>query len=163
MADTIAIKKDTKADTTFYLAEYAAGARSIGIKEAAKKDYGYQPTKYKAVDQNPTAGTIVATGSKIIVYFEDTDDMHIDILEGAHAGYTGKKASDIIEIVKNNEAVEKIVNTKEKSEDLTPEEEVIMVNFFIEALGLEMDENDAAKNNKAAYDVMAASYALLMK
>lgn len=145
---------------TLYDDKYAL-AKRVPIKDIAKEDYVYQPTKLKAVDQNPPAGTLIATGSKVIVYFEDTDAMHIDIYEGAHVGYADMKASDVIDKVKSNDTVKKIVEATEKSEDLTPEEEVIMVNFFVEALGLEMDESNPAKNNKAAYDVIVASYGLM--
>ena len=50
---------------------------------------------------------------------------------------------------------------RELSVDLTPEEEVTMRNFFVEKLGLEIDESDPTKSEKAAYDVLAASYALM--
>ncbi len=136
-------------------------AKSVPIKDTVKDDFVYKPTRLKAVDQKPAAGTLLTVGSKVIVYFEDTDGMSIDIYEGAHVGYAGRKASEVIEKVKSNEAVKKIIETKEKSEDLTPEEEVVMGTFFTESLGLEIDASNPSKNQKAAYDVIVASYALM--
>jgi hypothetical protein len=136
-------------------------AKSVPIKETAKEDFIYQPTRLKAVDQKPAPGTLIATGSKVIVYFEDTDSMSIDIYEGAHAGYTGRTAKEVVDKVKADEGVKKIIEKTEKSEDLTAEEEVIMVNFFVEDLGLEMNESDPTRNKKAAYDVIVAAYDLM--
>lgn len=134
---------------------------TIPIKESAKDDFVVQATRLKAVDQNPAAGTLIATGSKVVVYFENVDEMGIDIFEGAHSGYTGKTAKEIVNEAEADEAVRKIIDSKELSVDLTPEEEVTMHNFFVEKLGLEIDESDPAKSEKAAYDVLAASYKLM--
>lgn len=136
-------------------------ARSVPIKDTVKDDFVYQPTQLKAVGQKPTAGTLIATGSKVIVYFENVDEMGLDIFEGAHTGYTGKTAKEVVGEALADEAVKKIIDSKESSEDLTPEEEVTMLNFFVQKLGLEMDESDATKTKKAAYDVLAASYAFM--
>jgi len=87
--------------------------------------------------------------------------MGLDIFEGAHSGYTGKTAKEVVDEALSNEAVKKIIDSKESRADLTPEEEVTMHNFFVEILGLEMDESDPTKSEKAAYDVLAASYVLI--
>ncbi len=135
--------------------------RSVPIKDTVKEDFVYQPIRLKAVGQKPTAGTLIATGSKVVVYFENVDEMGMDIFEGAHSGYTGKTAKEIIDEAQSDEAVKKIIDSRELSVDLTPEEEVTMRNFFVEKLGLEIDESDPTKSEKAAYDVLAASYALM--
>ncbi|MFN2354435.1 MAG: hypothetical protein ABR512_07920 [Desulfopila sp.] len=136
-------------------------SRAVPIKEVVKTDYVYKPTKLRAVEQVPVAGTLVTPGTEIIVYFEDTDLMPMDIYEGAHVGYAGKTAKEVIDIVKNNDAVKKIIEKKEKSVDLTLEDEVIMGTFFAEGLGLEMNEGDPTKSKKAAYDVIVAAYDLM--
>ena len=136
-------------------------AKSVSIKDTIKDQFIYQPTRLKAVDQKPAPGTLIATGSKVIVYFENVDQMGMDIFEGAHAGYSGKSAKEIVDQARSNEAVKKIIESKEYSVELTPEEEVTMLNFFVENLGFEMDESDSSKNKKAAYDVLAASYVLM--
>lgn len=136
-------------------------AKSVSIKDTVKDDFIYQPTRLKAVDQKPAAGTLVATGSKVIVYFENVDQMGIDMFEGAHTGYTGKTAKEVVDQAIADQSVKKIIESKESSTDLTPEEEVIMVNFFVEKLGLQIDESDSTRNKKAAYDVLAASYGLM--
>ena len=135
--------------------------KAVSLKETIKDHFVYQPTPLKAVGQEPTPGTLLTVGSKVVVYFEDTDDLSLDIFEGAHSGYTGRKANEVIEKVQSNNAVRKIIESREKSEDLTPEETVIMKTFFIDTLGLEMDENISTKNSKAAYDVIVASYGLM--
>ncbi len=136
-------------------------SRHVPLKITVRDDYVYKPVKLKAVEQNPRAGTLVSPGTKIIVYFEDTDLMTMDIYEGAHAGYVNKTAKEVIDKVKNNDAVKNIIEKKEKSVDLTPEEEVIMGTFFVESLGLEINESDPTKNKKAAYDVIVAAYDLI--
>lgn len=136
-------------------------AKSVPIKDTVKDDFIFQPTRLKAVDQKPAAGTLVATGSKVIVYFENVDEMGIDMFEGAHAGYTGKTAKEVVDQAIADVSVKKIIESKESSADLTPEEEVVMVNFFVEKLGLQIDESDTTRNKKAAYDVLAASYGLM--
>jgi hypothetical protein len=135
--------------------------KSVPIKETVKDDFIFQPTRLKAVDQKPAAGTLIATGSKVIVYFENVDEMGIDMFEGAHAGYTGKTAKDVVDQAIADVSVKKIIESKENSADLSPEEKVIMVNFFAEKLGLQIDESDSTRNTKAAYDVLAASYGLM--
>lgn len=134
---------------------------SFSIKDTVKEDFIVQPTSLKAVGQKPTAGTLIATGSKVVVYFEDTNSMSIDIIEGAHAGYTGKSAKEVVDLAEANEAVNKILADKETKEDLTPEEEVTMNTFFMHTLGLEIDTNDPTKNTKAAYDALSAVYFLM--
>lgn len=136
-------------------------SRSVPLKIAVRDDFVYQPVKLKAVEQNPKAGTLVSPGTKIIVYFEDTDVMTMDIYEGAHVGYVNKTAKEVIDKVKSNDAVKKIIEKTEKSVDLTPEEDVIMGKFFVEGLGLEINESDPTKNKKAAYDVIVAAYDLM--
>ncbi len=143
-----------------YDTQYAL-KKSVPIKETVKDKYVYQPTSYRAVEQNPAAGTLVAPGTKVIVYFEDIYVMPIDIYEGAHVGYAGMKASEVIDKVKTNDAVKKIIEKTEKSVDLTPEEKTIMGTFFVEDLGLEINESDSTRNNKAAYDVIVAAYGLM--
>lgn len=141
--------------------QYSFVKATIPIKDTVKDDFVVQVTRVKAVSQNPEAGTLIATGSKVIVYFEDVDQMGMDIFEGAHSGYTGKTAKEIVDEALADETVKKIIDSRELSVDLTPEEEVTMHNFFVEKLGLEIDESDPAKSEKAAYDVLAASYALM--
>ncbi|TKB24672.1 hypothetical protein FCL47_17730 [Desulfopila sp. IMCC35006] len=133
-------------------------SRSVPIKDIIKDDFVFQPVTLRAVEQNPKAGTLVSPGTKIIVYFEDVDLMPMDIYEGAHVGYAGKSAKEIVDKVKSNDAVKKIIEKTEKSVDLTPEEQVIMGAFFAENLGLEINDNDPTKSKKAAYDVIVAAY-----
>ncbi|MGE4560327.1 MAG: hypothetical protein AB7E77_09005 [Desulfobulbus sp.] len=141
--------------------QYSSFKATVPIKDTVKDDFVVQITRVKAVSQNPEAGTLVASGSKVIVYFENVDQMGMDIFEGVHSGYAGKIAKEVVDVAMADEAVKKIIDSKELSVELTPEEEVTMHNFFVEKLGLEIDESDPAKSEKAAYDVLAASYALM--
>jgi hypothetical protein len=156
MASILELNKSIALDAKYSL------SRSVPIKETVRDDYVYQPTPFRAVEQKPVAGTLVTPGTKVIVYFEDTDLMQMDIYEGAHVGYAEKTAKEVVDLVKTNDAVKKIVEKTEKSIDLTSEEEVIMGAFFVEELGLEINENDPTKNNKAAYDVIVAAYDLMI-
>lgn len=155
MASILELDKSIARDAKYSL------SRSVPIKETVRDDYVYQPTTIRAVEQVPVAGTLVTPGTKVIVYFEDTDLMPMDIYEGAHVGYAEKTAKEVVDKVKNNDAVKEIIEKTEKSVDLTPEEEVIMGTFFVEDLGLEINESDPTKNRKAAYDVIVAAYDLM--
>lgn len=135
--------------------------RYVPIKDSVRDDFVFKPTTFRAVEQNPKAGTLVSPGTKVIVYFEDTDLMSMDIYEGAHAGYAEKSAKEVVDKIKTNNAVKTIIEKKEKSIDLTPEEKVIMGTFFVEELELEINESDPTKNSKAAYDVIVAAYDLM--
>ena len=156
MALTLELDKSISRDDKYSL------SRSVPIKDTVKDDYVFKPTTFKAVEQKPKAGTLVSPGTTIIVYFEDTDLMSMDIYEGAHVGYAEKTAKEVVDKVKINDAVKKIIEKKEKSVDLTPEEETIMGTFFVEDLGLEINESDPTKNSKAAYDVIVAAYDLMI-
>ena len=156
MASILELDKSISRDAKYSL------SRSVPIKETVKDQFFKQATPYRAVEQNPVAGTLVLPGTTIIVYFEDTIVMPMDIYEGAHVGYAEKTAKEVVDLVKTNDAVKKIVEKTEKSIDLTPEEEVIMGTFFVEELGLEINESDPTKNNKAAYDVIVAAYDLMI-
>ena len=135
--------------------------RYVPIKDSVRDDFVFKPTTFRAVEQNPKAGTLVSPGTKVIVYFEDTDLMSMDIYEGAHVGYAEKTAKEVVDKVKTNDTVKKIIEKTEKSVDLTPEEKVIMGTFFVEDLGLEINDSDPTKNSKAAYDVIVAAYDLM--
>ena len=135
--------------------------RYVPIKESVRDDFVFKRTTFRAVEQNPKAGTLVSPGTKVIVYFEDTDKMTMDIYEGAHAGYANKTAKEVIEKVIENAAVKQIIEKTEKSVDLTLEEDRIMGRFFAEGLGLEINERDPTKNKKSAYDVIVAAYDLM--
>ncbi len=158
------------ADTDYRMAEPAntiLGRSSekylnVHISEVAKDDYEIKPVTLKAVDQKPAPGNLLAPGSKVIVFFEDTDSMMIDIFAEGHAGYAGKTAKDVVNMARDNEAVKKIIEAEKESGDLTADEKVTMGNFFMENVGLEIDEAVSTKNMESAYTVLLASYKLLM-
>lgn len=147
------------------VADLTLGARladkHISIKEDEKNDFELKRTNLRAVDQSPAPGALLAAGSKVIVFFEDSDDFSPDIFDGAHSGYTGMKASEIIAKVNENDEVKKIVKAGKDYEDLTSAERSTMNKFFAEELGLEIDSTDKTRNSKAAYDALMASYRVI--
>lgn len=131
------------------------------IKDNLKDGYEFKPTTLKAVDQTPLPGTLVAPGTKVVVFFEDTDGLTIDIFEGVHAGYSGMKATDAVSKANDNDAVKIILESGKESKDLTVAEQEVMTTFFVETIGLEIDESDLTKNTQSAYDGMVVSYGLI--
>lgn len=133
------------------------------IKDNLKDEYEFKPTTLKAVDQTPLPGTLVAPGTKVVVLFEDTDGLTIDIFEGVHAGYAGMKATDVVFKANGNDAVKIILEAGKDSKDLTVAEQEVMTTFFVETIGLEIDESDLTQNTQSAYDGMVVSYGLIKR
>ncbi len=151
----------TRVRVADYGNRYVITEAHASIRDDLRDDFEFKPTNLRAVDQSPEPGTLLASGSTVIVYFEDQDGFSPDIYDGSHSGYSGMKAKDIIEKVNGNAEVKKIVKAGKEYEELTTAEKITMDKFFSEELGLEIDKTDRTKNSKAAYDALIAAYVVI--
>lgn len=132
----------------------------LSISKVSIGDYVVATSSVKAVSQTPPAGTLLAAGATVVVYFEDTDSMSISIIDGVHAGYKDTTIKKIVDEIEADNPVQVILDKKKKWVELTVKEKGIMTAFFTETLHLDLVEADATRTAQAAYEGVVAAYTL---
>lgn len=132
----------------------------LSISNVSIGDYVVATSSVKAVSQTPAAGTLLAAGATVVVYFEDTDSMSISIIDGVHAGYKDTTIKKIVDEIEANDPVQVILDKKKKWVELTVKEKEVMTAFFTGTLHLDLVEADATRTEQAAYEGVVAAYTL---